>query len=77
LQPHLNGSWHRFRAPQRGPYAKSFDSMLEAGGVTHAPASDEGALMLTILHGPLHGFQRATRDQANIDNATNWLIGFV
>jgi 2,4'-dihydroxyacetophenone dioxygenase len=29
------------------------DYMAEAGGVTHAPASDEGALMLTILHGPL------------------------
>jgi 2,4'-dihydroxyacetophenone dioxygenase len=27
--------------------------MLEAGGVTHAPATDEGALMITILHGPL------------------------
>ncbi len=29
------------------------DYMAEAGGVTHAPATDEGALMLTILHGPL------------------------
>jgi quercetin dioxygenase-like cupin family protein len=29
------------------------DFMLEAGGVTHAPASDEGALMLAIFHGPL------------------------
>ena len=29
------------------------DYMLEAGGVTHAPASDEGALMIAIFHGPL------------------------
>jgi 2,4'-dihydroxyacetophenone dioxygenase len=29
------------------------DYMLEPGGITHAPASDEGALMLTIFHGPL------------------------
>jgi hypothetical protein len=29
------------------------DYMAEAGGVTHAPATDEGALMLTILHSPL------------------------
>ncbi|NMG65480.1 hypothetical protein GPA19_11025 [Azoarcus indigens] len=29
------------------------DFMLEAGGVTHAPGSDEGALMLAIFHGPL------------------------
>lgn len=29
------------------------DYMLEAGGITHAPASDEGALMITIFHGPL------------------------
>jgi anti-sigma factor ChrR (cupin superfamily) len=32
-------------------YANDF--MLEAGGVTHAPGSDEGALMLAIFHGPL------------------------
>ncbi|MGO3890813.1 MAG: cupin domain-containing protein [Paenalcaligenes sp.] len=29
------------------------DFMLEAGGVTHAPGSDEGALMLATFHGPL------------------------
>jgi quercetin dioxygenase-like cupin family protein len=29
------------------------DYMLEAGGVTHAPGSDEGALMIAIFHGPL------------------------
>lgn len=29
------------------------DYMSEAGGITHAPGSDEGALMLTTLHGPL------------------------
>ncbi|MCA8489218.1 cupin domain-containing protein [Burkholderia arboris] len=29
------------------------DFMLEAGGVTHAPGSDDGALMLAIFHGPL------------------------
>lgn len=36
------------------------DYMAEAGGVTHAPATDEGALMLTILHGPL---QRLDKDK--------------
>jgi 2,4'-dihydroxyacetophenone dioxygenase len=30
------------------------DYILEADGVTHASASDEGALMLTLLHGPLY-----------------------
>jgi hypothetical protein len=29
------------------------DYMLEAGGVTHAPGTDEGALMIAIFHGPL------------------------
>jgi hypothetical protein len=32
-------------------YANDF--MREAGGNIHAPASDEGALMLAIFHGPL------------------------
>lgn len=29
------------------------DYMCEAGGVTHAPGSDEGAEMITVFHGPL------------------------
>jgi len=29
------------------------DYMSEAGGITHAPGSDDGALMITTLHGPL------------------------
>jgi anti-sigma factor ChrR (cupin superfamily) len=29
------------------------DYMCEVGGITHAPASDEGALMITTFHGPL------------------------
>jgi 2,4'-dihydroxyacetophenone dioxygenase len=29
------------------------DFMLEKGGVTHAPASDEGAMMIATFHGPL------------------------
>ncbi|MEL7029477.1 MAG: cupin domain-containing protein [Pseudomonadota bacterium] len=29
------------------------DYMCEAGGVTHAPGTDEGAEMITIFHGPL------------------------
>lgn len=29
------------------------DYMCEAGGITHAPATDEGAEMITVLHGPL------------------------
>src|SRR5271157_3424391 len=38
---------------QDSAIARANDYMLEAGGVTHAPASDEGALMIAIFHGPL------------------------
>lgn len=42
------------------------DYMAEAGGVTHAPASDEGALMLTILHGPLQILNEEKRIVATV-----------
>jgi 2,4'-dihydroxyacetophenone dioxygenase len=29
------------------------DYMCEVGGITHAPATDDGALMITTFHGPL------------------------
>lgn len=29
------------------------DYMCEAGGISHAPGTDEGAEMITVLHGPL------------------------
>lgn len=40
--------------------------MAEAGGVIHAPASDEGALMLTILHGPLQILDEEKRVVATV-----------
>lgn len=42
------------------------DYMCEAGGITHAPASDTGALMLTILHGPLQIMNEAGEVAATV-----------
>lgn len=35
------------------------DYMCETGGITHAPGSDEGALMITTFHGPLQVLDEA------------------
>ena len=50
------------------------DYMLEAGGVTHAPASDEGALMIAIFHGPckLPGRTAGSKSWSESMSSTGW-----